>query len=153
MIANRNGPMARCLPVCKLVGSFALLAGAACVLVTEPDWIVQPGRIGGGGMEADVVTGPDTVTAGTSFVVVVRTFGSSSCTRAAGADVTLSNLMATIVPLDSVPYRRDAVCTMDLRAFPRNVSLTLGPTGLGTVAVTGRGNHGDTTITHRVVVR
>jgi hypothetical protein len=145
--------MARCLQVRHFVGSFALLASAACVSVTEPDWIVQPGQIGGGGVEAYVVTGPDTVTAGIPFVVIVQTFGSSSCTRAAGADVTLSSLTATIVPLDSVPYRRDAICTMDLRAFPRNVSVTLRPAGPGTVAVAGRGAHGDTTITHRVVVR
>jgi hypothetical protein len=146
--------MTRCRPACQLVGSFALFAVAACVFVTEPEWTVQPGLIGVGGVGADdVVTAPDTVGAGTSFVVVVRTFGSSSCTRPAGADVTLSGLMATVVPLDSVPGGRDVICTSDLRAFPRNVSLIFSARGQGTVAVTGRGNYGDTTITHHVVVR
>ncbi|GIW53079.1 MAG: hypothetical protein KatS3mg081_2434 [Gemmatimonadales bacterium] len=130
------------------------LAAAACVWGTGPDWVVVPGFIGVGslGVPLEVLSAPDTVNAGEPFNIVVTTFGSSSCTRAAGANSSVSGLSASIVPLDSV-LRGDVVCTDDLKPFPRDVSLTFGTAGQGLIAVTGRSRVGDTTVTRSIVVR
>jgi len=140
--------------VYRVLGIAGLLAGAGCRIETGPrwSWIVQPGLIAIEGVVADGVTAPDTVEADASFTVVVKTFGSSSCTRPAGAKVTVSGLTATVAPLDSV-VTGDADCTSDLRSFSHSASLTLGGAGEAAVAVVGRSEHGDTTLTYRIVVR
>jgi len=135
------------------LGSLAGLAVTACLLATGPDWVVEPGYIGLSGWMTDVITAPDTVDAGTSFTAVVLTFGSSSCTRPAGARVDLSSLRANVVPLDSVLRGKNVICTTDLAAFHHPVSLRFAIPGQGTIAVTGRGDRGDTTLTRSVVVR
>jgi hypothetical protein len=130
------------------------LVAGACLSSTGPDWVVVPGFIGVAslGVPLEVVSAPDTVNAGEPFNVVVTTYGSSSCTRAAGANSSASGLSASIVPLDSV-LRGDVVCTADLHPFPRNVSLTFATAGQGLIAVTGRGRTADTTVTRSILVR
>jgi hypothetical protein len=136
------------------IGVAALLAAAGCFLDTGPGWhwAVQPGTVAVDHFNSDVLSSPDTVVAGTPFTVVVNTFGSSSCTRPAGSNATLSGLTATVVPLDSVVVG-DMVCTSDLRSFPHSVSLTFGAPGDATVAIAGRGDHGDTTLIYAIAVR
>jgi hypothetical protein len=138
----------------RLPGVAGILLAAGCVFGTGPNWtwVVQPGVIGANGLALDVVSSPDTVQTAVSFTVIVRTFGSSSCTRPAGADVTVSGLTATVVPLDSV-VEGDMVCTSDFRSFPHDASLTFAGPGEARLAVAGRGDHGDTTITYAIVVR
>ena len=138
---------------CRRVAILSFVTVAACLSTTAPLWVVEPGVIFVSGVQANVVTAPDTVAVGTSFTAVVTTLGSSSCTRAAGAHVGVSGLTATVVPFDSVPGDKHATCTSDLRAFPRDVSLTFGAAGQAAIAVAGRSEHGDTTITHPIVVR
>ena len=141
-------------PSYHVLGAVGLLAVAACLISTEAGWrwAVQPGLIAVEGVTAVGVTVPDTVQVGTSFSVVVKTFGSSSCTRPAGANVRMSGLTATFVPLDSV-VEGDMVCTSDLRAFAHSASLTLDLAGEANLAVVGRSEHGDTTLTYPIVVR
>ena len=135
-----------------LLGLAALLAGTGCPFDTGPGWtwVVQPGLIAVDGL--DPVSGPDTVQRGASFTLVVKTFGSSSCTRPAGADVAVSGLTATVIPMDSV-VTGDAICTADLRSFPHNATLVFGQPGEATLIVVGRGAKGDTSITYPIVVR
>ena len=137
----------------KRLGTLGFLAAGGCILTTSPDWVVTSGFIGVSGIPVEVISSPDTVAAGVSFIVVVTTFGSRTCTRPAGADVTVSGLIASVLPLDSIPRRGDTVCTRDLSSFPRNVSLTFGTAGQGVISVTGRGDHGDTTIGRPIAVR
>lgn len=132
-----------------------LLLLAACSGVTGP----EPGsrRVVGvidiGSRVPGSLAVPDTVAAGAQFTVTVTTFGSSSCTRADGAEVEVRGLVAEIVP-----YDREAtgarVCTDDLRPFPRKVTVSFAGPGQATVRVRGRALGGGSPVLEtRVVVR
>jgi hypothetical protein len=118
-----------------------LLLLAACGGATGPDpgtrRVVGVVDVGGGSPRSRVA--PDTVAAGAPFTVTVATFGSSSCTRADGAELQVRGLVAEIVP-----YDREAAgpvaCTDDLRPFPRDVAVRFAGPGQGTVRVLGRGS-------------
>lgn len=82
------------------------------------------------------ITLPATVKRGVSFDATVTTYGSSSCTRADGAEVQVRGLIAEVTPYDLT--NRRGICTADLRAFPRTVSLRFDEAGEATVRVNGR---------------
>jgi hypothetical protein len=79
---------------------------------------------------------PDSVRAGVPFAVTVSSFGSTTCTRADGATLTVVGVVATITVWD-----REQVgggCSDDLRQFPRDVSVQLGSAGRAMIRVQGR---------------
>lgn len=131
----------------------ALLLLAACEGLADPAARRVPGVIdtGGGGDRSLAV--PDTVAAGAPFTATVTTFGSSSCTRPAGAELEVRGLVAEVVPYDRDATRAQ-VCTDDLRPFPRDVAVRFAAPGRATVRVRGRDLQGRPAVVEaRVVVR
>ncbi len=134
----------------SLVG-LGVLGATACGLFNEPDWQIVPGLVDAGGHPylPQVITAPDTVTAGESFAATITTYGSTTCTHAAGAQVTLQPLLAVVVPLDSAPTSKGTLCTQDVGTNPRSVDLLFTGTGEAIIRVVG---HGDHTVERKVVV-
>ena len=143
----------RAVGMSKLVNATGLLAVSAavleCTLLTGPEWLLVRGYIEPG--LGEVLVLPDTVQVDRAFGAVVTTFGSSTCTRPNGATVTVTGHTAEIVPYDSVPAPdSQMVCTDDLRAFPRTVTLRFRASGVWTVRVIGRD---DVSVTRTVIVQ
>jgi hypothetical protein len=135
--------------------SASLLAVAALVACSDPGpfsgarWTVQVGQIVG---PIPPVDAPDTVIRDEVFSVTVVTFGSSSCTRPAGAEVLNFIHALSIAPLDSV-LTGDGPCTADLAAHPRTVDGVFPSVGTRLIAVSGRAGFRDTVIFDTVIVR
>ncbi len=87
-------------------------------------------------MPGDPLVVPDTVGAGVTFQATVTTYGPSSCWKADGATVDVAGLTAEIVPYDVTTV--GGGCTA-VTVYPtRQVGITFGQTGIGTVRVKGR---------------
>ena len=78
---------------------------------------------------------PATLRRGVAFSATVATVGSSSCTRADGAEVTVTGLLAEVTPYDRKAI--GSVCTPDLAQFPRPVTLRFDQAGDAVVRVHG----------------
>jgi hypothetical protein len=130
-----------------------LLAACSGVIAPDPASRRVVGVIDVGGGTPRALAAPDTVAAGAPFTVTVTTFGSSSCTRADGAELEVRGLVAEIVPYDR-ELTGDVACTDDLRPFPRDVTVSFAAPGQATVRVLGRGLGGGASVLEaRVVVR
>jgi hypothetical protein len=129
----------------------AMLAGCASML--EPrQWERVVGVIDPGGMQMPPFQAPDTVRAGTQFQVHVTTYGSSTCTRADGAELRrLSGTVAEITPYDRQPL--SGICTSDLVPFPRAVGVRFDEAGVALIRIVGRSFEGTAEFEKRVVVR
>jgi hypothetical protein len=104
-------------------------AGAACAQRATPPAGKTFSIIDPGGLPPDQIglVLPDTLAGGGAVAVRFYTWGSSSCTEAAGEDVTAVGQTVTIMPYDrAVPP--DAICTADLRRFERQISIRV-PSG------------------------
>ena len=117
----------------RLAICFVLLG--ACSILTGPErrrviGVIDP--------ESGLVSlrAPDTAAARTPFEVTVTTYGSSTCTRADGAEVSVTGVIAEIVPYDF--ERVEGTCTADLAPFPRDVALRFDTAGEAVVRVRGR---------------
>lgn len=112
-------------------------------------------------MELPVLEAPDTVAAGGAFDVVVRTYGSDGCWRAAGAKTSRTDRTFTITPYDEHRVGAGWMCTMLVVRLPRTVRVTFAHPGEGVLRVNGRKVLGDrlagrkelTTIEKRIVIR
>lgn len=119
----------------------ALLAGCASLLESER-WERVVGIIEDTAPVADAdpwwspIQLPEIVQSGVPFTASVITLGSSSCTRADGADVEIAGLVAEITPYDLTA--RNAVCTSDLARHPRSVTLRFDSPGEAVIRVHGR---------------
>jgi hypothetical protein len=114
-----------------------LLSLAGCAdPFAEDEWRRRIGVIDVGGSQPGTLQLPDTVAIATTFTVTVRTYGSSTCTRADGARVEVEGLVAEITPYDRV--LEEGVCTDDLAPFPRVVALRFDEPGEALVRVVGR---------------
>ena len=131
----------------------AVLIVASCGSLTEGEyqWRRQPGLIDVGSSHMLPITLPDTIQGAGPRTVVVQTRGSSSCTRADGADVEYGDLVVTIRPMDLVATR--GICTDDLAPHPRNVTINLDTFGTWTVRVVGRSLDNNAVFETQVVVR
>ena len=121
----------------------ALLFGAmalACAEPTSPPGgkafsLVDPGfppnQVGFVGIAL-----PDTVSGGAAIAVPFYTWGSSSCTVAAGEDVAIVGSTVTLTPYDRA-RSPNAICTMDLHRFVRQTVVS-APTGEVTFQLRGR---------------
>ena len=83
------------------------------------------GVIDAGGTLDRVVDAPASVSNNQSFTITISTFG-GSCVTAAGADVTITDLVATITPYDVVS---GGICLDYLKPYPRSVELRFNRTG------------------------
>ncbi len=145
--------MGRAVRMSKLVNATGLLAVSAavleCTLPTRSEWLLVRGYIDP--ELGEVLVLPDTVQVDRAFGAVVTTFGSSTCTRPNGATVTVTGHTAEIVPYDSVPAPdSQMLCTDDLRAFPRTVTLRFRASGVWTVRLLGRD---DVSVNRTVIVQ
>lgn len=143
----------------RIAMAAAALVALGCSSGTEPG--AQPG--GGapdrrvlGTIEhygdAAVVSVPDTVVAGETFTVRVRTYG-GGCVSQGHTEAKVSGTQAMITPFD---IRSDAeVCTQELRFFDHAAELRFEQPGTAEVVVRGVRKPGDEVITieRRVVVR
>lgn len=84
------------------------------------------------------IEAPDTVRVGETFPVTIRTVGLDGCWAAAGEDVTVEGLTATVVPFDSTGDREGVACTMALTSLLHEVELSFGEAGEARVRVEGR---------------
>lgn len=84
------------------------------------------------------ITLPDTVQAGQSFTVTVRTLGSDGCWERDRTDVDVSGLTATIVPYDTRQVGRGATCTLGIVEIMHDATLTFGQPGVGRIDIRGR---------------
>jgi hypothetical protein len=101
-----------------------------------------PGRVVGiidaGQSFPQVIEAPAEASVGQSFSVTVSTFG-NSCVTAAGADVTIDGLVATITPYDVVVT--GVWCLDYLKGYPRVVQVSFGQAGAATIRVKGRSDY------------
>lgn len=79
---------------------------------------------------------PASVQRGVAFTATVTTIGSSSCTRADGAEANVSGLLAEVMPYDR-KATGGVPCTADLASFPRPVTLRFDQAGDAVVRVHG----------------
>ncbi len=127
----------RVLPLALL--SLALPSGCSSTLGSDPEeWVREVGWLAPELSSIQMLKMPAQATAGVPFGITVTTVGSSSCTRADGADVVVSVLVADVTPWDRVAPQGTA-CTEDLAPFPRDVTLRFDLAGTATVRLHGRG--------------
>lgn len=112
---------------------------------TDPDdWQQRLGVVDPQLSAAQTIELPQVVSAGALFPVVVRTIGSSSCTRVARTDVSVNGLLAEIRPYDSYAPARSA-CTDDLHFFVHETMLRFTTRGTARVVLHGRRYTGEPT--------
>ena len=110
------------------------------------------GTIDVGVTSLQVIEAPAEASPRQSFTVTVSTFG-NSCVMAAGAEVKIDGLVATITPYDLVTS--DVVCLDYLKAYPRTVQLSFAEAGAATIRVKGLSDSqpGLVTVERPLVVR
>ena len=121
----------------------ALLIPTACTSGTDPDVDADGWRRVMGTMEpamssVQAIKVPADIVAGVPFTVTLTTLGSSSCTRADGANRAVVGNMAVITPYDRIAPEGTG-CTRDLRGFPRDVTITIAEAGPATIRIIARG--------------
>jgi hypothetical protein len=133
-------------------------AEQAAALGSVSPAISPAGTDPGDPLELPVLEAPDTVPAGITFDVVVRTLGPDGCWRADGADVSSAPSDVEIIPYDRITGQN---CTDAVRRLARTVTVRFDEAGDATIRVTGRivfstdgiWDERIGTIEHRVVVR
>lgn len=114
-----------------VLAAFTLLS-ACDGLVDGSGWRRQVGSIS---ETSSTLQMPASVQRGVAFTATVTTTGSSSCTRADGAEVTVSGLLAEVTPYDRKAI--GSLCTTDVAQFPRPVTLRFDQAGDAVVRVQG----------------
>lgn len=113
-----------------------ILITAGCPAILGSDWVRRVGNIVAGGPGTPPITLPATAQRGVPFTATVTTHGSSSCTRADGAEVSMQSASTVqVTPYDLVNVA--GVCTADLHPFPREVTLRFDQAGEATIRVHG----------------
>ena len=117
----------------------ALVFGCSSILGPDTDeWVREVGQLAPELSSIQMLRLPVEAEAGMAFDITVTTVGSSSCTRADGAEVVVSGLVADVTPWDRVAPQGTA-CTADLAGFPRDVTLRFDVAGTATIRLHGRG--------------
>lgn len=128
-----------------------LLAGCSSI-TAEDGWERQLGMVEPSLSSVYSLQLPAQVDAGVPFVGIVRTVGSSSCTRALDTESDVDGLTATVRPWDL--YAREQACTDDLHPFPHPFTLTFNTAGQAKVVVHARKLNGEPhTIEQTITVR
>jgi len=109
------------------------------------------GTIDAGGTLDAVLDGPANGSAGQRLQFTVSTFG-NSCVAAAGAQVVVGGLQATVTPYDQ--EYRDRICLDYLKAYPRSITVVFDRAGDATIRVQGRSLYqaGLVTVEHHLTV-
>lgn len=119
----------------------ALLTATACDIL-DPGWSRRLGLVMAGIPPMTSLVAPDAVTHGIPFQITASTFGSSSCTRADGYEVT-ATAGAYEVRLYDQSAPPNTACTEDLRSFPRTLTVQFDQAGSAEIRVIGRGDGPD----------
>jgi hypothetical protein len=114
-----------------------LLLALGCATAAEPGWEREIGWVLEEEGLGPVLILADTVPRNTPVTATVVTRGSSSCTRADGAEVEWRSYTLHITPFDRMAPP-GTPCTRDLAAFPRPVELLFTRSGEAEVVVVGR---------------
>ena len=117
----------------QIIAVSVLLMG--CEAITGPGERLVPGTISFGS-DPVVIEVPDTVALSVPFLVRVRTYG-GGCERIGPTEVTLDARSALVEPFDYTVSGRDVSCTLQLKAFSHEASLTFDFLGSATVVVKG----------------
>lgn len=132
----------------------ALIPLAACSLLTGPDRVLGILHMGFSEFAPPAVEAPDTVDVGQPFDLIVRTYGSNGCWRAAGGDVKRAPGTIRVAPMDANMSSTRTQCTTEIVRLPRVFHLVISEPGEVRILVTGRGpDDGTITLERRVVVR
>jgi hypothetical protein len=122
----------------QLAAGFLLLATAGCEAFTPQPWERVVGVIAVEDLPSySPISVPDSVRLGESFVATVTTLGSGNCTRAYGADVSHHGHVLEVVPYDQ-ERRGSGICTLDLVAYSRPVTLRFDVAGEARVRIIAR---------------
>lgn len=118
------------------------LAAAGCGILEPGGWSRGLGMVIDGNLFPTSLIAPDVVTKGVPFEVTVSSFGSGSCTRADGYELSATPASAEVRLYDqSAPS--GSMCTADLRSFPRILMLQFDQAGTAELRVIGRGDGED----------
>jgi hypothetical protein len=123
------------------IAAAAFLATAGCDIL-DPGWSRHLGMVMEGTPPMTSLVAPDAVTRATPFQITASTFGSSSCTRADGYEVT-STTGAFEVRLYDQEAPPHTACTADLRSFARTLTVQFDQAGPAEIRVIGRGDGQD----------
>jgi hypothetical protein len=105
-------------------------------------WERVVGVIDYGGFQAQPpIQLPEVIRSGEPFTATVVTWGSGTCTRADGAEVAVVEGGVEITPYDREKRGDGVICTDDLRAYPRTVTVRIETTGEAVIRVKGRTLH------------
>jgi hypothetical protein len=120
----------------------ALLASCRGQEVADPGWerglaVTDPAR-----SSVQMIEVPMTVKAGTPFTVIIRSFGSSSCTRVGDATVVVNGLDVDITAYNNYA-RRAPACTDDLHVFEHRVPVTVNQVGQARMRLHARSTSGE----------
>jgi hypothetical protein len=130
-----------------------LLLTAACdsLLGSSPDRL-RRASILSTDLQPLAVTVPDSVNAGQSFEVRVRSYG-DGCYEQGETPTVVQGTIAQVAPFDWL--RRNANCTAVLQTFDHVTSVTFPTAGSATVVILGvhEPNRSQVTVTRPVVVR
>ena len=127
-------------------------AALGCHSPSAPASSVSLGLIDPGGIPGSVsLIVPTTATVGVPASVRVTTWGSSTCTQPDTTIIRVTGLVADITVYDRYAPP-GTVCTLDLRGFPRDLTVTFFSTGEATVNLHGRSATGPTTLTATLTV-
>lgn len=126
------------------VGALAIaVLVAGCERTAGPDERRKTGTIRF--FEDPVLTRvPDTVAAGRSFSVSIRTYG-GGCVRKGDTEVAQEERSATVTPFDV--HSGANVCTAELKLFEHTATVTFRSPGSATVRFRGRAEPGDSVVT------
>ena len=137
-------------------GVLLVVRVAGCSSISEQKqpsvWSRAIGFIDSGGVAVSPIMVPDTVQAGSPFVVTVSTFGSAACIRPDQSRVQQAVLSADITPYDSV-WVGSEPCPADWGAHPRSVELTFDRPGAVLIRLHGRSFDHDLTLERTVAIR
>lgn len=126
----------------RIARSFPIVLAVLSIACHSPPIGPGAGRVVGiidaGQSFPHVIEAPAETSLGQSFSVTVSTFG-NSCVTAAGAEVTIDGLVATIIPYDVVVA--GVSCLEYLTAYPRVLQLSFGQAGAATIRVKGRSDY------------
>jgi len=114
------------------------LALGSCNDATDPEIQRVIGRIDAHHTAVPTIVAPDEARANVPFTVIVRTVGTSDCTKPDGEDLEVLGDLARIVPYDVVPIPgHSTVCRNDYAFQEHRLSVTLPRTGAARVRVVG----------------
>lgn len=116
----------------------ALLTGCSDPVAPDDDWERQPGLLMPELSSIQMLQMPAHARAGVAFEITVTTLGSSLCTRADGATVSVTGLVADVTPWDRIAPEGTA-CTDDLHPFPRAARVRFDTPGSALIRLHGSG--------------